>query len=71
MNKVYLFIHEDEDENEGYLIFSCIEAATELATGMELEPFTAHLVPLPIDDPQADIDHKYDWDGLAWNYVRA
>lgn len=70
MNKVYLFVHEDEDENQGFLIFSCLEAATEFTTVMEIEPFEARLVPMFIDDPQTDIDHRYDWDGLAWKYVR-
>jgi len=70
MNKVYLFIHEDEDGNPGYLAFSCLEAATELATFMDLEPYTTHLVPMPIDEPQAAIDHRYDWNGLEWKYIR-
>ena len=70
MNKVFLFVHEDEDESKGYLVFSCLDAATEFATAMDLEPYIARLVPMPIDDPQVDIDHRYDWDGLSWNYVR-
>lgn len=70
MNRVYLMLHENEDEETGYLIFSCTEEATDFLLKAEIEPYTVNLVPMAIDDPGDCTDHRYDWDGLSLNYVR-
>lgn len=70
MNKIYMMFHENEDEDVGYLAFSCLESATEFATKAELEPFNTALVAMPLDQPDADIDHRYVWDGLEFKYER-
>ena len=69
MNKAYLLIYEDEDEEKGYLLFSCPEAAAEVMISLEANPFDATLIPLGIDASERPT-HQYIWTGMDWQYAR-
>lgn len=70
MNRIYLMLHENDDEEIGYLIFSCVDEATDFLLKSEIEPYAVDLVSMAIDDPGDIPNHRYDWDGLSLNYVR-
>ena len=70
MNKVWLLVLEEDGEDVGFFAFSCMEVAELFATSNDLEPYSARLGVLSIDDPKMEPEGSYVWDGMIWRYER-